>query len=59
MCHGTVIRDIIIQEQGIAFLYYIRRLLTLIRFARPHRSGQACVPFTICVITRDEVIILA
>lgn len=48
-CHGTVIRDIIIQEQGIAFLYDMRKLLTFIRFARPHRSGQACVPFTICV----------
>lgn len=43
-CHGTVSRDI--QEQGITFLYDMRKL-TFITFARPHRSGQACVPFTI------------
>lgn len=45
-CHGTVIRDI--QGQGITFLYDMRKL-TFIRFARPPRSGQACVPFIICV----------
>lgn len=43
--YGTVIRDS--QEQGIAFLYDMRKL-TFVSFARPHRSGQACVPLTIC-----------
>lgn len=37
--HSTVMRDI--QEQGIAFLFDMRKL-TYVKLTRPHGSGQAC-----------------
>lgn len=55
-CHGTVIRDI--QEQGITFLYDMRKLtLHQICSTTQVRAG-VCPVYHMC-ITRDEVIILA